>query len=77
VTPSRAAGSSIVATEPSTPTYVFPEISVKEELECTVLIEDQILLIDVRPLPPKRPVWPGPLMPPCRTCSLLRNARSL
>ena len=31
-----------------TPVVVFPELSSKTDLKCRVLLEDQILLIDVR-----------------------------
>jgi hypothetical protein len=33
---------------PQTPIPKFPELSPKTELECRVLLEDQILLVDVR-----------------------------
>ena len=35
-------------TATQTPSVTFPTISVKEGLECRALLEDQILLIDVR-----------------------------
>ena len=53
-TTSRAANSASVVTTKSTtggapPSNVkFPELSTKKGLECRVLLEDQILLIDVR-----------------------------
>lgn len=43
-----AAASTIAPTTKAPPTVIFPPLAEKIELECTVVMEDQILIIDVR-----------------------------
>jgi hypothetical protein len=45
-----AANTPIAAPTPQQAQVVFPELSPKSDLECVTFLEDQILLIDVRPL---------------------------
>lgn len=44
------AGSSVASASKAPVNYIFPPISEKEELECTVVMEDQILIIEASPL---------------------------
>jgi hypothetical protein len=41
-----------LVTQPALTSFSFPDISDKTDIECTVLLEDQILLLDVRILHP-------------------------
>jgi hypothetical protein len=45
-----AAPAAVLAKPVPQSALVFPELSAKTDLQRTILLEDQILLIDVRPL---------------------------
>lgn len=68
---------SVSSTAPKLPQATFPEISLKQGLDCRVLLEDQIFLIDVGAIPGSyiRQSRAVPAERALRTSLLQRNAR--